>query len=306
MPEELGGTCLHMVGGTSIKRLMKTYSKSCPFILIGTPGRVAEMSYKTNLPIFLIPILVLDEVDLLLESSYLKDMKIIINNTGKKLKGGRQTVLSSATVTNRTKSIFIGYKWCRKSVLMSLIHIKSVLSNLPTNLLHWTIKLDNESPIGELDRCLSALEAYHTLVFINNLQRIAEIIKNHRALKIKVVTLHGSLDTRDRKATINLFRVGKSQTLLVSDTIARGLDFPNCKLVINVEIPSSLAQYIHRAGRAGRANKEGTVITFYKKDQEHVIKAWEKELNITFDEVKFQNGEILTIQEYIDRSTTFG
>ena len=40
--------------------------------------------------------------------------------------------------------------------------------------------------------------------------------------------------------------------------MARGLDFPAVKLVINYDFPTNLDQYCHRVGRTGRLGAEGT------------------------------------------------
>jgi len=285
--------------------------RNYPIVIIGTPGRVADMSLKAILFLQLIPILVFDEVDLMLGPSYFKNIKHIVDLIGRKLQGGRQTVLFSATSMYNIKFIFTGFKWCKKNVFQELFWYKSrkleqkaVFLEVQPNLVHLKVKINKKLEIEELNRYLLATEANHILVFINNHQRITETIKKFRTKKIEVESLYGKLDGWERKVTINLFRAGKLRMLILSDTIARGLDFSDCKLVINTEMPSSTAEYIHRAGRLGRVNREGAVITFYTKDQEFVIKTWEKGLKTTFIEIKVRNGEILTIKEYI-KSTWF-
>ena len=42
---------------------------------------------------------------------------------------------------------------------------------------------------------------------------------------------------------------------------ARGLDIPGVTYVINFEIPSEPNTYLHRAGRTGRMNAKGYVVT---------------------------------------------
>ena len=47
--------------------------------------------------------------------------------------------------------------------------------------------------------------------------------------------------------------------LQASDVAARGVDYPNVSLVIQLGVPSNRDQYIHRTGRTGRAGKSGKV-----------------------------------------------
>lgn len=50
-------------------------------------------------------------------------------------------------------------------------------------------------------------------------------------------------------------------SLIASDLIARGLDLPNIKHIVNYDIPSSTRAYVHRVGRTARAGKEGNAFT---------------------------------------------
>ena len=60
---------------------------------------------------------------------------------------------------------------------------------------------------------------------------------------------------------------GKVRILVASDQMARGMDLPNCKLVINYDVPKSAKTYVHRVGRTARANREGHAITLLKSGQ---------------------------------------
>lgn len=48
--------------------------------------------------------------------------------------------------------------------------------------------------------------------------------------------------------------------MFASDVIGRGMDFPNIGLVIQLGLPASAEQYIHRVGRTARAGKDGRAI----------------------------------------------
>lgn len=50
---------------------------------------------------------------------------------------------------------------------------------------------------------------------------------------------------------------GQTWILITTDVLARGIDFPELKTVINYDMPTSIVNYIHRVGRTGRANKIG-------------------------------------------------
>ena len=71
-----------------------------------------------------------------------------------------------------------------------------------------------------------------------------------------------------RKNTIKLFKNNTFNILIGTDIIARGLDIPNVKLVINYNIPDVPEDYIHRIGRTGRAGEKGNAISLVSKEDE--------------------------------------
>mmetsp|Transcript_34342 Transcript_34342/g.77366 ORF Transcript_34342/g.77366 Transcript_34342/m.77366 type:complete len:100 (+) Transcript_34342:124-423(+) len=76
------------------------------------------------------------------------------------------------------------------------------------------------------------------------------------------------------------FRVGKSQLLVSSDLITRGIDIPKINLVVNFDLPISSESYLHRIGRTGRFGKHGIAISLITEDDLANFFRIEKELGI--------------------------
>lgn len=53
--------------------------------------------------------------------------------------------------------------------------------------------------------------------------------------------------------------------LVATDLASRGLDVPEVQHVIMYELPSQVTDYLHRAGRTGRAGRPGLVTSFVRK-----------------------------------------
>jgi ATP-dependent RNA helicase MSS116, mitochondrial len=77
--------------------------------------------------------------------------------------------------------------------------------------------------------------------------------------KTKVYEIHSKRTQEARTMTSDAFRNDSSgaSILVTSDVSARGVDYPGVSRVIQVGIPGSTEQYIHRVGRTGRAGTEG-------------------------------------------------
>ncbi len=56
------------------------------------------------------------------------------------------------------------------------------------------------------------------------------------------------------------FRRAARAVMFSSDVSARGVDYPDVSLVLQVGVPSDKAQYVHRVGRTARAGKAGQAL----------------------------------------------
>jgi len=77
--------------------------------------------------------------------------------------------------------------------------------------------------------------------------------------------LHGDVKQQDRERIYKGFKKGDIQVIVATNVAARGLDFPEVELVIQVEPPNQVESYIHRAGRTGRAGRSGTSVVLLQR-----------------------------------------
>ncbi|KAK1764776.1 P-loop containing nucleoside triphosphate hydrolase protein [Phialemonium atrogriseum] len=83
----------------------------------------------------------------------------------------------------------------------------------------------------------------------------------------RIAVLHSGLSERARAAVMARFRAGDAWVLITTDVLARGVDLAGVNGVVSYDVPASAAAYVHRAGRTGRAGREGGVaVTFYTAD----------------------------------------
>lgn len=90
----------------------------------------------------------------------------------------------------------------------------------------------------------------------------------------RIAVLHSSLPDTIRSEIMRRFRLGEVWVLITTDVLARGVDFAGVNGVVNYDVPSSAAAYVHRAGRTGRAGREGGVaVTLYTKEDIPYVKS---------------------------------
>jgi ATP-dependent RNA helicase DeaD len=60
--------------------------------------------------------------------------------------------------------------------------------------------------------------------------------------------------------------------LVATDVASRGLDIGHLSHVVNFDVPSSPALYVHRIGRTGRAGREGVAITLVEPREHRLLR----------------------------------
>ncbi|KAJ8121500.1 hypothetical protein ONZ43_g2061 [Nemania bipapillata] len=76
-------------------------------------------------------------------------------------------------------------------------------------------------------------------------------------------TLTSTTPYTTRRDTLRSLNTGKLRIIVASDLVARGIDMPSLDHVINYDMPSSIASYVHRVGRTARAGNAGKAWTFF-------------------------------------------
>lgn len=111
LPADAHRAVQQCIGGANMSRQREALKMYKPFMVVGTPGRLAELSRDGSLQTHRTGILVLDEVDQLLAPQFREAMVRIHEHVGKKFDHGkRQTIIVSATLTPKVLSLC--ETWC--------------------------------------------------------------------------------------------------------------------------------------------------------------------------------------------------
>ncbi|RYC59292.1 hypothetical protein CHU98_g6912 [Xylaria longipes] len=76
-------------------------------------------------------------------------------------------------------------------------------------------------------------------------------------------TLTSTMPYATRRDTLRSFNARKIRIIVASDLVARGIDLPSLDHVVNYDMPSSIASYVHRVGRTARAGNTGKAWTLF-------------------------------------------
>ena len=132
---------------------------------------------------------------------------------------------------------------------------------------HYLIQDIKDEPAQVILDIMRTIQMSGAIILANTREAASTLAEKLLKYGIDVLELHGDLTPRKRKQTLNRLISDQHFILVATDIAARGLDLPYVSHVFSVGLPSHLNFYFHRAGRTGRAGREGT--TFVLVDKSH-------------------------------------
>lgn len=285
MIEHTGLRSSILIGGTDKQRSIDKL-KSNPHIIVGTPGRIRDLTEVKALNIHTASILVIDEADLAFDMGFIED----IDQFASKMPHNLEMYVFSATIPEKLKPFLSKY-------MDSPVHVQIGNKKPLTEGMQYSLV-----PIRSMDRkkkllhVLQAINPYLAIVFTNTKQNTDEVANYLASHGIKAGRIHGALNARERTRMMKQIRDLEYQYIVATDLAARGIDIPGVSHVVNYELPEENEFFIHRVGRTARAGLEGIAITLYDPSEEDKIVQIEK-LGIPFVHEDVKNGEWTEVKE---------
>lgn len=223
-------------------------------IIVGTPGRLIDLSKQKKLDLGNIRFMVLDEADEMLDLGFLPDVERLFAYTP----DGRQTMLFSATMPGAI--VTMARKYQNKPV-----HIRA---NEPDEgqtkadikqFIYRAHALDKDEVVG---RILQAEGRGKTVVFCKTKRQASKVSDELVDRGFNATALHGDMSQEAREKSMAAFRSGKRDILVATEVAARGIDVDDVTHVINYTVPEDEKALLHRVGRTGRAGRTGIAVTF--------------------------------------------
>lgn len=258
------------VGGNNKQVEQRRIIADKPHILVATPGRLQDYLQDEHMRSMFdgLQTLVLDEADRLLDAGFKKEIDSIIRMLPNRERVARQTIMFSATVSTSVQDI------ARKSLDPNHAYISTVdpaEANSHEQIPQYLITLPDDDPTTQLPITVALIAAelakdpasFKAMVFLPTARQTQVMASAFRALTASlnlptILDIHSRKSQPARTKASDTFSDASSAILFSSDVTARGMDFPNVSHVIQLGLPTSGEQYIHRLGRTGRAGKEGT------------------------------------------------
>ena len=223
-------------------------------LIVGTPGRLIDLSNQRKLDLSKIECMVLDEADEMLDLGFLPDVEKLFAFTP----AGRQTMLFSATMPGQIVSL--ARKYQNKPVHIRVNdpdegHTKADIKQF----FYRAHAMDKDEVVA---RILQAEGRGKTVIFTKTKRQAAKVADELSDRGFSATALHGDMSQEAREKSMDAFRSGKKDILVATEVAARGIDVDDVTHVINYTVPEDEKAYLHRTGRTGRAGRTGIAVTF--------------------------------------------
>ena len=207
-------------------------------------------------------------------------------------RNNRQTIMCSATIPQRQYFAQQCYKNGWTETLPTILYY-SAAELMPQQVKHEVVECEKEKEKIACIRYLLRKESekweedndiFQSILFVNKLedtvQIYASLIRKAPNDKINPVLLNEEMSLDERADSLKTFRSGKSNCLVCSEILSRGIDIPAVTHVFQYELPSKAENYLHRSGRTGRLGRRGKVLSIVTPAEDFVVKRFENELGI--------------------------
>lgn len=169
----------------------------------------------------------------------------------------------------------------------------------PTNLDEYWIECDTGSKPLVLLELLSEFAGSLSIVFtasVNSTHRLARLLQLYSTHSDRIREFSSSLSQKQRSALVADCKVGRVETVVCSDAMARGMDIEDVANVVNYDVPSFIKTYIHRVGRTARAGRHGRCVTLVKMGQmKSMMRMLQKADNNKLKPYQLQQDHIKTL-----------
>ncbi|SFK87299.1 RecQ family ATP-dependent DNA helicase [Proteiniphilum acetatigenes] len=121
-----------------------------------------------------------------------------------------------------------------------------------------------ESKTVELLHILQSVPG-SAIVYVRSRQKTAEVAQSLRKAGISADFFHAGLSYEDKVFRQNAWKMNDCRVMIATNAFGMGIDKPDVRAVVHLDLPNSLEEYFQEAGRAGRDGERSYAIILYTK-----------------------------------------
>lgn len=254
-------------GGVGYGKQISAFRKGVD-VVIACPGRLADLVNGGSVDLSFVETVVVDEADRMADMGFLPEVRRLIDRTGEP----RQTLLFSATLEGPVDKLIRDYQHdpVRHDIESAAEDIGDVTHHF------WGI--DHEDRVAVTSETVAAHGP--AIIFCRTKRGADRLSQRLGRFGLQSAAIHGDRSQNQRERALASFRSGRTEVLVATDVAARGIHVDAVPLVINYDPPQEHTDYVHRAGRTGRAGADGIIVSLVQRDQKAKTGAMQRKLGL--------------------------
>jgi len=256
----LHGTGLRLAsftGGTPVSGDLKTLARGVE-VVIGTPGRLVDLTRRERLELGELRVVVLDEADEMLDLGFREDLETLLQAAPTE----RRTLLLSATLPPEIRALARRYQ--RDALPIDPRKLagegQGPERGAHDDITHRAHLIAGGDRIAAVVNVLRAADGGRAIVFCTTREGVSEMHAKLVARGFSATAISGDRAQAERDRALEQLRRGDAQVLVATNVAARGIHLPDVDLIVHADLPLNADSLIHRSGRTGRAGRKGTAV----------------------------------------------
>lgn len=110
------------------------------------------------------------------------------------------------------------------------------------------------------------------IVYVRNRKRTKEIATLLTQAGFSATYYHAGLSTEEKNERQQQWSSGKIRVIVATNAFGMGIDKPDVRVVIHIDVPNSPEEYYQEAGRAGRDGKRSYAVLLYSNNDKITLR----------------------------------
>ena len=254
----------YLYAGLTRAEVNRTYEKclygNCKFLYV-SPERLQSRSFLERLRQMPVSLIVVDEAHCISQWGY--DFRPSFLHIAKVRKLFPAVPVLALTAT-ATPVVVEDIQRCLEFKAPNVLSMSFARSNLSYVVRH------TEEKSAELIHILNSVPGT-AIVYVRSRKRTKQISDELNRAGIHADYYHAGLYVEDKEDKQNKWTGNECRVMVATNAFGMGIDKPDVRLVVHVDVPNSLEEYYQEAGRAGRDGKRSYAVLLVKHTDQRVL-----------------------------------
>ena len=145
--------------------------------------------------------------------------------------------------------------------------------------------LKNENKLGKLEQIFKK-NPFPTIIYVNSRKKTEDISNFINAKGYLSTFYHGGMTNESKTIAFDSWMNEDRLIMVATNAFGMGIDKPNVKVVIHLDLPASIENYVQEAGRAGRNGEKSFSVVLQNENDINSFKKNTLETIPTINEIK--------------------